>query len=49
LVFILREEHKIKVFETRVPRRIFWSERREVIGGKRKLHNEKLYVILGKC
>jgi hypothetical protein len=30
------------VFETRVPMRIFWSKRDEVIGGQRKLHVEKL-------
>jgi hypothetical protein len=42
----LREEHKLKVFENRVPRRIYGSKRDEVIGGWRKLGNEehhKLY------
>jgi hypothetical protein len=38
----LREEHRLKVFENRVLRRIFGPERDEVTGGWRKLHNEKL-------
>jgi hypothetical protein len=42
LFFTLRRKYEIKVFETRVTMRIFWSKRSEVIGGKRKLHNEKL-------
>jgi hypothetical protein len=32
----LREEHKLKVFENRVPRRIFGPKRDEVMGGWRK-------------
>jgi hypothetical protein len=39
---ILREEHRLRVFENRVLRRIFGSEKGEVIGGWRKLHNEEL-------
>jgi hypothetical protein len=35
----LREEHKLKVFENRVLRRIFGSKRDGVMGGWRKLHN----------
>jgi hypothetical protein len=31
------------VFENRLPREIFGSKRREVIGYWRKLHNEKLH------
>jgi hypothetical protein len=38
----LREEHKVKVFENRVLRRIFGPKRDEVTGGWRKLHNEEL-------
>jgi hypothetical protein len=38
----LREEHRLKVFETRVLRRIFGSKRDEVTGEWRKLHNEEL-------
>jgi hypothetical protein len=38
----LREEHRLRVFENRVLRRIFGSKRDEVTGERRKLHNEKL-------
>jgi hypothetical protein len=38
----LREEHRLRVFENRVLRRIFGPERDEVTGEWRKLHNEKL-------
>jgi hypothetical protein len=38
----LREEHRLKVFENRVLRRIFGPERDEVMGGWRKQHNEQL-------
>jgi hypothetical protein len=36
-----REEHRLKVFENRVLRRIFTPKRDEVTGGWRKLHNEE--------
>jgi hypothetical protein len=39
----LREEHKLRVFENRVFRRIFESMRDEATGGWRKLHNENLH------
>jgi hypothetical protein len=39
----LREKHRLKVFENRVLRRIFGSERHETIGGRRKLHSEELH------
>jgi hypothetical protein len=39
LSLTLREEHRLRVFENRVLRRIFGSKRDEVIGGWRKLHN----------
>jgi hypothetical protein len=39
----LREEHRLKVFENRVLRRIFGPKRDEVTGGWRKLHNEELH------
>jgi hypothetical protein len=39
----LREEHRLKIFENRVPRRIFGSKRDEVTGGGRKLLNEELH------
>jgi hypothetical protein len=38
----LREEHRLKVFENRVLKRIFGSKRDEVTGELRKLHNEEL-------
>jgi hypothetical protein len=38
----LREQHRLKVFENRVLRRIFGQRRDEVTGGCRKLHNEEL-------
>jgi hypothetical protein len=40
---MLREEHRLKVFENRVLRRIFGLKRDEVTGGWRKLHNEELH------
>jgi hypothetical protein len=40
---ILKEEHRLRVFQNRVLRRIFGSMRDEVTGGWRKLHNEELH------
>jgi hypothetical protein len=37
----LREEHRVRVYENRVLRRIFGPKRDEVMGGWRKLHNEE--------
>jgi hypothetical protein len=39
----LREEHRLRVFENRVLRKIFEPRRDEVAGGWRKLHNELLH------
>jgi hypothetical protein len=39
----LREEHKLRLFENRVLRRIFGPKRYGVTGGWRKLHNEELH------
>jgi hypothetical protein len=39
----LREEHRLRVFENRVLRRIFGLRRDEVTGGWRKLHNKELH------
>jgi hypothetical protein len=39
----LREEHRLRVFENGVLRRIFGPKRDEVTGGWRKLHNEELH------
>jgi hypothetical protein len=36
----LKEEHRLRVFEKRVLRRIFGPKRDDVTGGWRKLHNE---------
>jgi hypothetical protein len=38
----LREEHRLRVFENRVLRRISGLKRNEVAGEWRKLHNEEL-------
>jgi hypothetical protein len=40
---MLMEEHSLKVFENRVKRIIFESERYKVTGGWRKLHSEELH------
>jgi hypothetical protein len=40
---ILREEHRLRVFENGVLRRIFGSKRDEVTGGWRKLHSKELH------
>jgi hypothetical protein len=39
----LREEHRLRVFDNRVLRRIFGPKRDEVTGVWRKLHNEELH------
>jgi hypothetical protein len=39
----LKEEHRLRVFENGVLRRIFELKRNEVTGGWRKLHNEELH------
>jgi hypothetical protein len=39
----LREEHRLRVFENRVLRRIFGPKRDEVTGEWRRLHNEVLH------
>jgi hypothetical protein len=39
----LREEHRLRVFENRMLRRIFGPKRDEVTGDWRKLHNEELH------
>jgi hypothetical protein len=38
----LREEHRVRLFENRVLRRIFGPKRHEVSGEWRKLHNGEL-------
>jgi hypothetical protein len=39
----LKEEHRVRVIENRVLRRIFVPKRDEVMGDCRKLHNEELH------
>jgi hypothetical protein len=39
----MREEHRLRVFENRVLRRIFGPKRDEVMGDRRKVHNEELH------
>jgi hypothetical protein len=41
----LREEHRLRVFENRVLRRIFGLKMDEVTGEWRKLHNEELHIL----
>jgi len=38
----LREEHKLRLFENRVLRKMFWARRQELAGDWRKMHNEEL-------
>jgi len=38
----MREERRLRVFENRVLRRIFWLKWDEVTGEWRELHNEEL-------
>jgi hypothetical protein len=42
LSLALRAEHRLRVFENRLLRRIFGPKRDKVTGRWRKLHNEKL-------
>jgi hypothetical protein len=39
----LREEHRLRVFENMVLRRIFGPKRDKVTGEWKKLHNEELH------
>jgi hypothetical protein len=43
LSLTLRDEHRPRVFENRVLRRIFGRKRDEIAGKWRKLHNEELH------
>jgi hypothetical protein len=44
----IREEHRLRMFEKRVVRRIFGSKRDEVTGEWRRLHNEELNDLYSK-
>jgi len=39
----LEDVHRLRVFENRVPRRLFGPKRDEIKGEWRKLHNEEMY------
>jgi hypothetical protein len=39
----LREEHRLRVFENRVPRRIFGPKRNEMTGEWRQFHIKELH------
>jgi hypothetical protein len=39
----LREEHRLKVFENRVLKRISGPKKNEMVGDWRKLYNEELH------
>jgi hypothetical protein len=41
----LREEHRLRVFENRVLRKIFGPKKGEVTGEWRKLYNEELHIL----
>jgi hypothetical protein len=43
LVLSLREEHRLRVSENRMLRRIFGPKSEEVVGGWRRLHIEELH------
>jgi hypothetical protein len=38
----LREENRLRVFENRVLRKIFWPRKDKITGEWRRLHNEEL-------
>jgi hypothetical protein len=42
IIIIMREELRLRGFQNRVLRRIFWPKRDEVTGEWRKLHTEEL-------
>ena len=41
----LREEHRLRVFENKVLRKIFGVKKDEIAGEWRKLHNAKLHAL----
>jgi hypothetical protein len=45
LSFTLREEHRLRVLENRVTRRIYGTKREEGMRGLRRLHSEELHNI----
>ena len=45
LSLMLREEHRLRVFENKVLRKIFGAKRYEITGEWRKLHNAELHAL----
>jgi hypothetical protein len=41
----LRQEHRLRVLENGMLRKMFWSKRDEVTGGWKRLHNGELYDV----
>ena len=41
----MREEQRLRVFENKVPRKIFGAKRDEITGEWRKLHNVELHAL----
>ena len=41
----LREEHRLRVFENKVLRKIFGVKRYEITGERRKLHNAEVQAV----
>ena len=41
----LREEHRLRVFQNKVFRKIFWSKKDEITVEWRKLHNAELHAL----
>ena len=45
LCLMLREEHRLRVFENKIPRNIFGAKGDEIIGEWGKLHNAELHAL----
>ena len=43
----LREEHRLRVFENKVLRKIFGAKKDKITGKWRKLHNVELHLVYG--
>ena len=41
----LREEHRLRMFENKVLRKIFGAKKDEITGERRKLHNTELHAL----
>jgi hypothetical protein len=41
----VRKEHRLRVFENGLLRKLFGTEREKVAGGCRRLHNEEFYSL----